>query len=234
MSNYNLLGVGNNAKTIKGDGSEYLTAILYLAPFKSIDNFNVCPMAHIANCGNACLYTAGRGAMSNVKAGRIRKTVMYRDNRKQFFDLLIKDLTKFETYCLKRGINPVVRLNGTSDLNFIDIIKQFPDVQFYDYTKVYNRVSKKLPANYHITLSYSQANKEYSKLIIDNAIKYNKNMAIVFKDKNNIPKTFMGLPVIDGDKDDLRFLDPNNQLHVVALYAKGQAKKDNTGFVINN
>ena len=59
-------------------------------------------------------------------------------------------------------------------------------------------------------------------------------MAIVFKDKNNIPKTFMGLPVIDGDKDDLRFLDPNNQPHVVALYAKGQAKKDNTGFVINN
>ena len=58
--------------------------------------------------------------------------------------------------------------------------------------------------------------------------------AIVFKDKNNIPKTFMGLPVIDGDKDDLRFLDPNNQPHVIALYAKGQAKKDNTGFVINN
>ena len=234
MSNYNLLGVGNNAKTIKGDGSEYITAILYLAPFKSIDNFNVCPMAHIANCGNACLYTAGRGAMSNVKAGRIRKTVMYRDNRKQFFDLLYKDLTKFENYCLKRGINPVVRLNGTSDLNFIDTIKQFSNIQFYDYTKVYNRVSKKLPANYHITLSYSQANKEYSKSIIDNAIKYNKNMAVVFRDKNNIPKTFMNLPVVDGDKDDLRFLDPNNKPHVVALYAKGQAKKDNTGFVINN
>ena len=32
MSKYKLLGVGTNAKTIKGDGDEYITAILYLKP----------------------------------------------------------------------------------------------------------------------------------------------------------------------------------------------------------
>ena len=65
MSNYKLLGVGTNAKTIKGDGSEYLTAILYMTPWKvMVDGkaFNSCPMAEQASCIDACLYTAGRGA----------------------------------------------------------------------------------------------------------------------------------------------------------------------------
>jgi len=53
MSNYKLLGVGTNAKTIKGDGSEYLTAILYMTPWKvMVDGkaFNSCPMAEQASC----------------------------------------------------------------------------------------------------------------------------------------------------------------------------------------
>jgi hypothetical protein len=53
----------------------------------------------------------------------------------------------------------------------------------------------------------------------------------VFRSKHNIPKTFRGLRVVDGDKDDLRFLDPKGV--VVALYAKGKATKDDTGFVID-
>jgi len=80
----NLLSVGNNAKTVKGDGSEYLTAILYLAPFRTITGQNVCPMASLAKCGEACLYTAGRGRMSSVQAGRIRKAKLLRDNPAEF------------------------------------------------------------------------------------------------------------------------------------------------------
>ncbi len=234
MSKFNLLGVGNNAKTIKGDGAEYLTAILYLAPFKSLLKINICPMASVAQCGDACLYTAGRGAMSNVQAGRLRKTKIYRDNKLDFQNMLCEDIIKHKNYCIKRGIKPVVRLNGTSDIDFLKIISQFPEVQFYDYTKVYNRVTKELPENYHLTLSYSEANMEYAENILAYAKKFNKNIAVVFRDKDNIPKTFKGLPVINGDADDLRFLDPSDGPHIVALYAKGQAKKDTTGFVIDN
>ena len=64
MSNYKLIGVGTNAKTIKGDGSEYLTAILYMTPYKVMvdgKSFNSCAMAKQASCIDACLYTAGRG-----------------------------------------------------------------------------------------------------------------------------------------------------------------------------
>jgi hypothetical protein len=98
---------------------------------------------------------------------------------------------------------------------------------------VYNRLDKELPANYHMTLSYSETNMKYADSILNATVKHKTNMAVVFRDKNKIPATFKGMPVIDGDKDDLRFLDPNDQPYVVALYAKGQAKKDHSGFVID-
>lgn len=253
MPNYKLIGVGNNAKTVKGDGSEYLTAILYLAPAdlalgyildgsKLIElNFtdqlycstaiNLCPMAETAGCKSGCLYSAGRGAMNTVQRARIRKTVMLRDTPELFFELLRTDLDKFQTYCQKRDIQPVVRLNGTSDRNFKDVILDYPDIQFYDYTKVYNRVKKNWPANYHLTLSYSEANDEYRDKVVEYADNHNANLAVVFRDKNRVPATFLGRPVINGDADDLRFLDPAGV--VVALYAKGKAKKDCSGFVID-
>ncbi len=233
MSNYKLLGVGTNAKTIKGDGSEYLTAILYMSPAQSIEGINLCPMAEMAGCAKACLYTAGRGAMNCVQAARTRKAVMYRDDRAGFFRTLQKDLIKFQAYCQKRGIQPVVRLNGTSDINFTTTAMSFPEIQFYDYTKVYNRVTKDRPSNYHLTLSYSEANMHYAKEIMQHAIDNNVNVAVVFRSEGVIPKRFKGLPVVNGDADDLRFLDPNNEPHVVALYAKGKAKKDTSGFVID-
>ena len=233
MSKYNLIGVGSNAKTIKGDGAEYLTGILYLAPADIVKGIVMCAMAEMAGCKDPCLYSAGRGAFNTVQAARIRKTMLYRDNRELFHSLLRLDLDKFLSHCEKKGVKPVIRFNGTSDRNFLDIIKEYPQIQFYDYTKNYNRVAKKLPDNYHLTLSYSEANPSYAKNVIRECLKHNVNMAVVFRDKNKIPKYFKGMPVISGDNDDLRFLDPSNTPHVVALYAKGKAKKDTSGFVIN-
>jgi hypothetical protein len=226
-----LLGVGNNAKTVKGDGSEYLTAILYLAPADTVDGINVCPMAVLAGCKAGCLYSAGRGAMNSVQVARQRKTILWRDFREVFIADLIQDITKFRAYCIKKGITPVVRLNGTSDIHWerYGIIEQFPDVQFYDYTKDIKRVRKALPDNYHLTLSYSEASVRYSDMVLD-AMTGSNNMAVVFRDKDKIPKSFKGFQVVDGDKDDLRFLDPKGV--VVALYAKGKAKQDASGFVI--
>ena len=225
---YHLLGVGTNAKTTKGDGSQYLTAILYMKP-----ELLLCPMSEVAGCSKACLYTAGRGAFSNVQAARTRKAMLYKQDRNRFNTMLSSDLVKFQRYCTKRGIQPVVRLNGTTDIDFIDIIKQYPIIWFYDYLKVYNRLNKKLPNNYHITLSYSEANMVYADKVVDMAKLKNVNVAVVFRSPKDIPKEFRGMSVIDGDKDDLRFLDANDKPYVVALYAKGKAKHDTSGFVIN-
>ena len=234
MSNYNLLSVGNNAKTIKGDGSEYLTAILYMAPADNLQGVNVCPMAEVAGCKAACLYTAGRGKMNSVQTGRLRKTMLWRDDRQGFLATLRQDIAKFAKYCEKRDIQPVVRLNGTSDImweNYIDMETEFPMVQFYDYTKIVKRVYKALPSNYHLTLSYSEANTDYAWDVIEAHQKTGVNMAVVFRNPTSKHPLPIDSALLDGDKDDLRFLDAPR--HVVALYAKGDAKKDTTGFVID-
>lgn len=229
MIKLNLLGVGTNAKTVKGDGSEYLTAILYLAPADIVDGINVCPMAVLAGCKAGCLFSAGRGAFNNVQQARKRKTILWRDNRQEFLRQLNQDLTRFQAYCKRKGLKAVVRLNGTSDIrweNYIDMASY--DIQFYDYTKILNR--RNLPSNYHLTVSYSEASDKYAKQVLQVKQDTSTNIAVVFKDKASIPSTYKGYNVVDGDKDDLRFLDVPNS--VVALYAKGQAKKDNSGFVI--
>jgi hypothetical protein len=231
----NLLSAGSNAKTVKGDGSEYVTAIMYLTPWKSA-GINTCPMAEQAKCIEGCLNTAGRGAFNSVQAGRARKTQWYASDRDGFMSQLFKDIQGFVKFCSKLGVVPCVRLNGTSDIRwelikvggFANIFEAFPMVQFYDYTKIANRKIK--VTNYHLTWSYSGANEVYAK---QHAIaKVNGlNIAVVWRKAMDIPTEYLGLPVVDGDKDDLRFLDPKGV--VVALYAKGKAKRDTSGFVIN-
>ena len=230
---YNLIGVGNSAKIIKGDSEEYVTAIMYLKPYKTVFKgtvHNLCAMADKAKCHEGCLNTAGRGQMGVVQRGRERKTQLYFSDRIGFMDALINDLTVFSRRQRKKNIQPCVRLDGTSDTGMgAKVAPQFPEIQFYDYTKVIKRAYQDRPSNYHITLSYSEADPDYAEQVLTAVRETGTNAAVVFRDK--LPKTFKGLRVIDGDKDDLRFLDPQGV--IVGLKAKGKAKNDRSGFVID-
>ena len=122
---------------------------------------------------------------------------------------------------------PVVRLNGTSDILWelnSDIIQSFPNLQFYDYTKISKRFSFAIPANYHLTFSLSESNDNDALKVLG----LGHSIAAVFRD-SNLPDTFMGYPVTNGDTTDLRFLDAKGV--IVGLKAKGKAKKDTSGFV---
>ena len=234
MPTYKLLSQGstkiNKSNTIQ---DEYFSRILYLAPDDLADGKRtVCPYAKIAKCNEACLNTAGLGGVySSIQKSRIRKTLMLLNETEKFFDLLIKDIDKFVKECDKLGKKPALRLNGTSDIQwesievegFKNIFEMYPNIQFYDYTKIPTRKVSHI-ANYHLTWSYSQANDKYASLF--EKVPYNK--AVVFMDA--LPSMFKGLKVIDGDKHDMRFLDKTNS--VVGLLAKGKAKQDDTGFVI--
>jgi hypothetical protein len=230
----NLISCGTNAKTIKGDGDELLTAIMYLIPWKSF-GANLCPSAELAACHGPCLNTSGRGQMTSVQTGRARKTEWFAKDRNGFMRQLISDIGSFVKYCDLRNIKPCVRLNGTSDIRWeliklfnsnLTLMDIFPQVQFYDYTKIANR--RNVPNNYHLTWSYSGANPKYSDMM-STAVSNGMNVAVVFRTKGTIPASFKGLPTVDGDKNDLRFLDPKGV--AVALYAKGKAKHDTSGFV---
>ena len=134
-----LLNIDNNAKTVKGQKYGYMTAVLYLAPSNE-SGFNVCPMAS-QGCKKACLYTAGHGAFSNVKQGRINKTRLYIQERDSFLDQLRKEINAFIVKAKKRNLIPCIRLNGTSDISWENtgLMEEFKNITFYDYSKIYKR-----------------------------------------------------------------------------------------------
>jgi hypothetical protein len=217
-----------NYKTSKGEKLGILTGILYLAPAK-ISGYEVCPMRS-AGCTAACLYTAGMGAFSNVQQARIKKTKMFFEQREEFFKLLHKDIKSLIAKAKKENLVPAIRLNGTSDINWVrfKLFEQYAEVQFYDYTKMLNHLTKDV-ANYHITFSKNEMNDLDCKIALERGY----NVAVVFNTKKglSLPPFWNDYPVYDGDDTDVRFYDPDN--HVIGLRAKGMAKKDNSGFVIN-
>jgi hypothetical protein len=224
-----------NAKTVKGEAAGYLTGILYMAPHTTVKGINTCPWS-TPECRAACLYTAGRGKFSNVQAARIRKTELWRDDKNKFFEILVKDIKRLQRKAERKGLKLAIRLNGTSDIPFenyklgklgLTIFEIFPRIQFYDYTKSTSRACKVMPKNYHVTLSYTGHNLDDVKQTMSDR---EYNLAVVFKSK--LPKTFLGRKVIDGDKTDLRFLDGKDK--IVGLIAKGDARKQNSIFVVNN
>ena len=226
-----LLNIDNNAKTIKGQKLKVKTAILYLAPANE-SGFNMCPMAS-AGCKAACLFTAGRGKFNNVRQGQINKTIYFMKDRANFLKQLIKEIKNHAEKCKREGYTPAVRLNGTSDVSWerFKIFEMFPNVQFYDYTKIYKRALKwargEYPKNYHITYSLNEDNKKEAFDIL----KKGGNISAVFRNKK-LPKKFKGFKVIDADKSDVRFKDPKNI--IAGLYAKGKAINDQSGFVLDN
>ena len=222
-----------NPKIQKGVARGYLTFIMHLAP-GSISGRNVCPGAS-AGCLKVCLNTAGRGHMKPIQDARIRKTNWFYDDRTGFMQQLVKDVRAGIRKADRLGLIPVFRLNGTSDLRwetvrvdgYSNIFEMFPNVQFYDYTKLSNR--RNIPANYHLTFSRSESNEQ----LLDEALANGMNLAVVFstKKKADLPIRYRSLPVVDADDTDLRFLDPAGS--VCGLRAKGKASKDTTGFVVH-
>ena len=237
-----LLSTGN-PKVLKGMSQGYNTYILHLAP-ANLSGYETCAKRTLG-CTDACLNLAGRGGMFKrgentnvIQQARIRKTKMFFENRVEFMTTLVKDIELAIKQSKKMDLVPVFRLNGTSDLSwekyevvrngqlFRNIFTAFPEVQFYDYTKVLGRKVKEY-SNYQLTFSAADGNDSD----VLKAMNEGLNVAVVFGIKKTLPMPvdYLSRPVFNGDESDLRFLDPKGV--IVGLYAKGKAKKDTTGFV---
>lgn len=238
----NLLSTGN-PKVLKGIAQGYNTYILHLAP-ADLSGYETCAK-RTAGCTAACLNTAGRGGMFKrgentnvIQKARIRKTKMFFENRVQFFIDLVKDIELGIKQSARLNLIPVFRLNGTSDIAFEkyevvrngklfrNIFAAFPEITFYDYTKILGRKVTSI-GNYSLTFSAADGNDSD----VIKAIQQGYNVAVVFGIKKTLPmpEVYLDRPVFNGDESDLRFLDPKGS--IVGLYAKGKAKKDETGFV---
>ncbi len=186
-----------------------------------------CPGAKAAGCMEGCLVSAGRGRFDNVASARRAKTDYWHNDQAGFLAQLRQELTNFDKLCARTNVRGVVRLNTISDIAWekYDIPQSFPNLYFYDYTKVVKRVGN-TPANYDLIFSYSGRDQYQNQV---KQLPANKPMAVVFQ--NSLPARFLGKKVIDGDKSDL--VNVNAGGKIIGLLAKGQAKKDNSGFTVN-
>ena len=230
-----LLSAGHtNAKTAK---NEIKTFILYLAPHtQNAAKINLCPMAS-KGCAAACLYNAGRGAFNSVQNARINKTNFYINNKPLFIKKLAGEIVKETAKAKKKGEQIAFRLNGTSDQDFVHLLKKYaglniedlaPVAVFYDYTKILGKVKKYINhSNYILTFSRAEDNERDA----IEALNMGANVSAVFSDQ--LPDQYKGFKVVDGDASDLVML--NNTGVILGLRAKGKkARTDSTGFVINS
>src|SRR5580765_694579 len=251
---------GYNPKLKKGRARGYSSAVLHLAP-ANLSGREVCHHRS-KGCTLACLNTAGHGGimldafgLNDVQRARIARTNMWFDARDAFFVQLVASIESHCRRAIKHGLIPVVRLNGTSDIDwereafsdngveYASIFARFPDVQFYDYTKNPARAMLsalgQMPANY--VLTFSRAETRSNNMACQNVLNAGGNVAVVFNIcnckracKHEIPDIgleYFGHRVVSGDHDDLRHLDPPGV--VVGLKGKGRAKQDTSGFVVD-
>lgn len=226
---------GENTKLEKSDKAEagYMSIGLMLAP-ANLSGYEMC-RGRSKGCTAACLNTAGRGQVQTAQKARIAKTILLNQQPDVFVARILHELKNAQKRAEKSGNKLAVRLNVTSDYPWEErhpeIFKENPHVQFYDYTKILGRAemytcTQDWPKNYHLTFSRSETNDRYIQHLWNTKI----NFTVVFAN-DNLPKKWNGRDVINGDANDLRFLDPQGV--IVGLKAKGKAKKDNTGFVLS-
>ena len=237
-----LLG-NSNAKTEKNDRE---THILYLIPTdKNSKKKNLCPFAS-KGCATACLVSAGRGKMSNVKKGRNNKTEYFVQDPKTFTAQLILEIEFLRIRAKRDGKQIAVRLNGTADIDFLHLFKKYhnwnyqekavtpgtdaPGIIFYDYTPNPHKYKRYKGSKYALIFSKKEDNDEDVQKVLSEGGK----VSAVFKGK--LPKTYKGIKVVNGDLRDDLIIDivQNPEPIIIGLKAKGDAKKDKTGFTIDN
>ena len=229
----------SNPKTQKGVKYGWLSAIMHLSPSTSAGMGNMCPDAS-PECIRFCLNKAGRGGIfkkgektNAVQQARKRRTWRFVSSPTMFFYDLDNEISNHANKASRMGLKPCVRLNGTSDIDWIkataykgSLFDRWRDVQFYDYTKSFPRMvdfltAKDYPSNYHLTFSRSELNDAEC----DTVLRHGGNVAVVF---DSVPDSFRGRPVCNGDDSDLRFLDPKGVW--VGLKAKGKLLRNASPF----
>ena len=235
-----LMFTNGNPKTDKNLKIEslkkYWIKRLNLAPAK-ISGYEVCA-SKSKGCEGACLHEAGNPVFMPQKTlGRVNRTLLYFKDRAKFLSMMTREIRNHEINCKKNDLKPVVRLNTTSDIMWENhkIFELFPNVQFYDYTKHFNRMIKYLksdmPKNYHLTFSRNEANDFQSTQVL----KAGGNVAVVFR--KELPESYKGFKVINGDEHDLRFLDQKNVVvglkEKLTLNKAGKLDRDYSGFVVD-
>lgn len=213
---------GSSTKLEKGS-DKYDSYVMYLQPADKVAIQTICAFAAKAGCKKPCLIDSGQLGMTTGQNAATKRTILMLLRPDYFKKQVLAEIDKAERRAAKPGQLPALfRLNGTSDLDFSDIIKQRPASMFYDYSKILSRVRKNTIANYDLTFSGSMFSMQ-SRSALQKAAAAGHRIAMAFNTKL-IASDSLTIPdnLADFDKTDLRHLDGPV---IGALTRKGSNKK---------
>lgn len=226
----------NNHKIMKSiihDTKERIYYSLMLAP-ASTSGFNVCSAS--GDCERFCVSFTGKGGIPTVQKARIRKTLLFMNDRVTFFELLENDICKLSEYAHQQRKQLVIRLNTFSDLAFElikpELFKTFHDVLFIDYTKRKDRLLRYIrglfPKNYFLAYSHNEKSEDFSLYALQNGV----NVSFVVRRPKQIPLKIEGFQVTDADYSDSWIIDNIGTIGI--LKAKGKLINADSPFVLDS
>ena len=218
----------SNPKFAKSLRRGYYTAGLMLAPHRT-SGINVCPDS-TPECRKHCLAFAGRGKM--FRSVRVQRTRWWHEDPESFLRALDDELETLIRKARQMGMKPACRLNVLSDIPWeeeTNVFDNFPEIQFYDYTKSVKRACRSMdggypwPGNYHLTLSHSEINSDDCRMFLKNG----GTVAWIIEDLDTWLESCR-FPLVDGEEHDLTFLHPSGT--IIALSPKGSLVKASSPF----
>ena len=216
-----------------GRAARYLVTGLSLAPAK-LSGHEVCEW-RTAGCTAGCvLHFAGRRVMPVVRERAKRITRWLFSDRAGFETQLRKDISAHLRKCAKLELIPAVRLNVGSDLDWLHIIREFPDCTFYDYTKSVAKmmyfITGFMPPNYELVFSDSErADAKFLRRVLESGhnvarvfdIEYNPQSGKIGKLPQTVCVDGLWVRVVDGDRHDVRLRRVDGKGVVIGLRLKG-------------
>ena len=191
------------------------TYAIYLAP-ANVSGYNVCSHS-TPECRSGCLNTSGRAGIEEFSGKtaihdcRVKKTRLFYEEPEFFMAWMIAEIKHYQKRAEHKGFFFSVRINATSDIDWQNvkvngqtIFEMFPEVSFYDYTKNPAKFEN-MASNYHLTYSYTGRNWDLCEVLLKKGF----NIAMVFnvRKETELPQTYKGYTVINGDLTDYRIAD---------------------------
>jgi len=253
-----LLSANSKLKKLPGKAKAYRAIGCAMAPFKFASSaHNLCTWA-TPGCIEACngLF-AGMNVTPSTRFALIGRARLYLEFRELFKAKLREEIRLFVKLCKRTGRIPAIRLNVSSDIVweriFADIFAEFPECQFYDYSKGMPKNRRDLPENYTVAHSYSEKTTFAD---VESIFAAGRNIIVAFDSAYNPQRHLFGaLPesvvfccketgreivkrVFDADRQDIRIAELDGVDGVGGLHGKsGNSRVESaieSGFMIRH
>lgn len=216
--------LSESAKIVKGEKFGYVTGVQYLPAAERVAGGHTCSHSELADCAGPCLIKSGHMALPEAVEARADRLKLFLKDPALWFEIFKRECATLKRRADSIGFNKAGRCNGTTDLDWTRILfegrsvfEHIDGIQWYDYTKNPNLAQNYLRAGVSITFSwYKRADSKRVLELLDQGV----NIAITYRDSVPEAQTILDrmVPVLDGDRHDLRFLDQRG--HIVGLKYK--------------